>query len=148
MSVRDKSCSRDGRLQDVFGAPVAELYETAAGPETPAALARALELRSFLALTEEEVARIRDRIHAATAPERDMDELFAGDLRMDTQWLQTALNARDIYTTALGDLLRTMPVPGPTVRPVRMTQHQITTSQPPAAAPAPCDAGAARHCRP
>ncbi|MEU9397769.1 hypothetical protein AB0D86_48350 [Streptomyces sp. NPDC048324] len=148
MSVRDKRCTQDGRLREVFGAPVAELYETAAGPDASAALARALEMRSFLALAEEQVARIRDRVHEAMAPERAMDELSADQLRMDAQWLEAALSARDGYRTALGDLLRTMP-PGRQTRPVRMTQQTITTTLPPAmAAPAPQRAGAARERRP
>ncbi|MDX2821050.1 hypothetical protein PV416_08090 [Streptomyces ipomoeae] len=149
MSVRDKPCTQDGRLREVFGAPVADLYETAAGPDASAALTRALEIRSFLALAEEQVARICKRVHEAMRPEHDMDELSADQLRMDAQWLEAALSARDGYRTALGDLLRTMPPPGQQTRPVRMPQQTITTTLPPAtAAPAPQRAGAARERRP
>ncbi|CAM5571604.1 hypothetical protein [Streptomyces aurantiogriseus] len=149
MSVRDKPCTQDARLREVFGAPVAKLYATAVSPDASAALTRALELRSFLALAEEQVARIRDRVHEAMAPERDMDELSADDLRMDTQWLEAALHARDGYRAALGDLLRSMPPPGRHARPVRMTQQTITTTLPPATtAPAPQRAGAAQARRP
>ncbi|MFE4058919.1 hypothetical protein ACFXP3_21940 [Streptomyces sp. NPDC059096] len=146
MSVRGRPCTRDGRLREVFGALVADLYETAAGTDAPAVLARALELRSFLALTEEQVTHIRDRIYASMAPEREMDDLSADRLRMDTLWLQAALDARDSYTTALDTLLRTLPTPGAHARPVPVTRRQITTTLPPAA-PAP-RAGAARPHRP
>ncbi|GAU70721.1 hypothetical protein SSP35_22_00240 [Streptomyces sp. NBRC 110611] len=149
MSVRDKPCTADGLLKEIFGVPVAELYETATGPDTSRAVNRALELRSFLALAEEQVARIRDRVHQAMTPERDMDDLSADELRMDAQWLQAALDARDSYRAALGDLLRTMPPPGQQTRPARLTQQKATTTMPPAsAAPAPQRAGAARARRP
>ncbi|MEU0715667.1 hypothetical protein ABZ498_00615 [Streptomyces lavendulocolor] len=149
MSVRLKSSTVDGRLQEVFGAPVAELYATAAGPDAPPALIRALELRSFLALAEEQVARVRDRVHEAMAPDRDMGELSAGDLRFDAQWLEAALDARDGYRAALGELLRTMPPPDQQSRPVRTAQPVVATALPPSlAAPAPARAGAARARRP
>ncbi len=65
---RDKASTMDADLQKVFGNPVPELYEAAAGHDAPPALAHALELRSFLALTEEQVTRIRDRVHADMDP--------------------------------------------------------------------------------
>ncbi|PIM71260.1 hypothetical protein CTU88_14085 [Streptomyces sp. JV178] len=149
MSVSDKPCTLDGRFRVVFGAPIAELYETAAGPDASTALTRALEMRSFLALAEEQVTRICERVHEAMTPERDLDELSADQLRMDAQWLESALSARDRYRTALVDLLRTMSPPGRRTRPVRLTQQTITTTLPPAgAAPAPQRAGAARERRP
>ncbi|MEU9246605.1 hypothetical protein [Streptomyces sp. NPDC048385] len=149
MSVSDKPCTQDARLREVFGAPVAELYETAVSPDASAALTRAMELRSFLALAEEQVALIRDRVHEAMAPERGMDELSADQLLMDAQWLQAALGARDGYRIALAGLLRTMPAPVPQSRAVRMPQQAITTTSPSAkAAPAPQRAGAVRARRP
>jgi hypothetical protein len=148
VSVRDKPCTQDGRLQEVFGAPVFELYEMATSPDAPAAMPRALGLRSFLALAEEQVARIRDRVHEAMAPERDMNELSADELRMDTQWLAAALEARDGYRAAIDDLLRTMPPLQPRTRPVRNAQQTVTTLPPSSAAPAPARAGAARSRRP
>ncbi|MCC2275541.1 hypothetical protein LKL35_08910 [Streptomyces sp. ET3-23] len=149
MSVRHKSSTVDGRLEEVFDAPVAELYERAAGPDASAAVSRAMELRSFLALAEEQVARVRDRVHEAMAADRDMDELSADELRMDAQWLDAALDARDGYRAALDDLLRTMPPPLPQPRPFRTAQQTVTTALPSAlAAPAPQRAGAVRARRP
>ncbi|MEU8729406.1 hypothetical protein AB0C68_08560 [Streptomyces tendae] len=145
---RHKATTLDGDLQKVFGNPVAELYEAAAGRDASPALARALELRSFLALTEEQVARVRDRVHADMDPARDMDELSADTLRFDAQWLEAALEARDGYRVALGELLRTMPPPDWQARPVRPAQLRAIATLRPSAAPAPQRAGAARSRRP
>ncbi|MFJ8177662.1 hypothetical protein [Streptomyces sp. NPDC094469] len=138
----------DSDLQQVFGAPVSELHEAAACPDASPALGRALELRSFLALTEEQVARVRDRVHADMDPDRDMGDLSSDQLRFDAQWLEAALEARDSYRTALGELLRTMPPPAQQPRPVRTAQLRATANLPPSAAPAPARAGAARARRP
>ncbi len=94
---RDKASTMDADLQKVFGKPVLELYEAAADHDASPALARALELRSFLALTEEQVARVRDRVHADMDPDRNHGELSADKLRFDAQWLDAALEARDAY---------------------------------------------------
>lgn len=151
MSTSAKPSSQDDLLAETFGAPVAELHERAAVSPGVPALTRALELRSFLALAEEQVARVADRVHEAIAPGRDMNELSADELRFDAQWLAAALDARDGYLAALGQLLRTMPpqtAPVPS-RPVRFAQPQITTTLPPATvAPAPPRAGAAPEHRP
>ncbi|SBT91879.1 hypothetical protein GA0115233_103666 [Streptomyces sp. DI166] len=145
---RDKASTMDADLQKVFGNPVPELYEAAAGQDASPALARALELRSFLALTEEQVARVRDRVHADMDPDRDMGELSADKLRFDAQWLEAALEARDGYRAALGGLLLTMPPPAQQERPVRTAQFRAIATLPPSAATAPQRAGAARARRP
>ncbi|MCT9139435.1 hypothetical protein [Streptomyces violarus] len=145
---RDKASTMDADLQKVFGKPVLELYEAAADHDASPALARALELRSFLALTEEQVARVRDRVHADMDPGRNHGELSADKLRFDAQWLDAALEARDAYRAALGELLRTMPPPAQQARPVRTAQLRATATLSPSAAPAPQRAGAARARRP
>jgi hypothetical protein len=145
---RDKATTMDADLQKVFGKPVLELYEAAAYHDASPALARALELRSFLALTEEQVARVRDRVHADMDPDRNLGELSADQLRFDAQWLDAALEARDAYRAALGELLRTMPPPAQQARPVRTAQLRATATLPPSAAPEPQRAGAARARRP
>ncbi|MFE2518399.1 hypothetical protein ACFXG9_24170 [Streptomyces mirabilis] len=134
---RDKASTMDADLQKVFGNPVPELYEAAAGHDAFPALARALELRSFLALTEEQVARVRERVHADMDPDRDTAELSADKLRFDAQWLDAALEARDGYRAALGELLRTMPPPDQQARPVRSAQLRGTATLPSSAAPGP-----------
>ncbi|CAO0836690.1 putative protein OS=Streptomyces microflavus OX=1919 GN=Smic_07570 PE=4 SV=1 [Streptomyces microflavus] len=145
-----KASSMDADLQKVFGKPIPVLSEAVVGHDASPALARALELRSFLALTEEQVARVRvrDRVHADMDPDRDMGELSADKLRFDAQWLEAALDARDGYRAALGELLRTMPPPDQRARPVRTTQHRATATLPASAAPAPPRAGAGPAPRP
>ncbi|KPI25091.1 hypothetical protein OV320_8296 [Actinobacteria bacterium OV320] len=147
MSVIDKSTSRDTALEEAFGASVAELYAQAAHSEICAALHRALELRSFLVVAEEQVVRVRDRVHDATSSDRDLGELSADDLRMDAQWLEAALSGRNGYVAALDDLLLTMPAPDqrPT-HPVQVARPRITATAPPA--PADRRAGAVRTRRP
>ncbi|GAA2254728.1 hypothetical protein GCM10010232_49880 [Streptomyces amakusaensis] len=116
MSVTDRPSSQDTALTEAFGAPVRRLYATATAPGASAALRRALELRSFLVLAEEQVARVRDRVHAAMDPSRDQGTLSADALRMDAEWLQAALEARAGYRTALDSCCA--PCPGPARRPV------------------------------
>ncbi|GGW87298.1 hypothetical protein GCM10010320_81000 [Streptomyces caelestis] len=77
-----------------------------------------------------------------------MGELSADQLRFDVQWLDPALEARDGYRAALGELLRTMPPPAQEPRRVRTAQLRATATLPPSAAPAPQRAGAARARRP
>lgn len=145
MSARVKPSTADGQLREIFGAPVAELYGTATRPDASPALARALELRSFLALAEDQVAGVRDRVHEAMAPDRDIGELSAEDLRFDAQWLKAALDARDGYRDALGELLRAMPPPDQQPHPVRSTRPVAAAAlSPPWGALAPTRAGAVR----
>lgn len=132
MSVVDKSSSRDAALQEAFGAEVAELYAQATRGEAKAALQRALELRSFLAIAEEQVARVRDRVHAATAVDGDMDDLSAEDLCWDADWLQAALVGRDGYSAALDELLRTMPPLNQAAVPRPGLSPKIAATAPPA----------------
>ncbi|MFD3589746.1 hypothetical protein [Streptomyces sp. NPDC058683] len=139
----------DARLHQVFDAPVDDLHEMAVRPDASPALTRALELRSFLALAEEQVARVRARVHDAAAADRDMGELSPESLRFDAEWLQAALDARDGYRAAIDTLLRTMPSTGHRPRPVHTAQPRITTAPSTAvAAPAPQRAGAARARQP
>ncbi|MFG2564674.1 hypothetical protein ACGFR6_04450 [Streptomyces sp. NPDC048567] len=145
---RTKASTMDGELQKVFGKPVSVLHEVAVAHDVSPALARALELRAFLALAEEQVARVRDRVYADMDPDRDMDDLSADKLRFDAQWLEAALDARDGYRATLGELLRTMPPPAQRPRPVRTTQLQATATLPAVAAPVPPRSGAARAPRP
>ncbi|WP_216586374.1 hypothetical protein [Streptomyces brasiliscabiei] len=146
MSVVDKPSSRDAALQEAFGAEVAELYAQAARGEANAALQRALELRSFLAIAEEQVARVRDRVHSATEPDGDMGDLSAEGLRWDADWLDAALAGRDGGTAALDEVLRTMPAPNQVAASRAGLSPKIAATTPPA--PAASRAGAVRIRRP
>ncbi|MFC7217602.1 hypothetical protein ACFQLX_05345 [Streptomyces polyrhachis] len=145
MSVIDKSSSRDAALQEAFGSDVSELYAQAARAEANTALQRALELRSFLAIAEEQVARVRDRAHAATGPDGGMGDLSAEDLRWDADWLEAALASRDGYTTALDQLLRTMPAPNRAAVPRAGLSPKIAATAPPAPAPSRAAVMRTRH---
>jgi hypothetical protein len=147
MSARFKPSTVDERLQEIFSAAVPDLYEMAASATASPVLTRALELRAFLALAEEQVARVRDRVHEAMAPDRDMGELSADELRSDAQWLEAALDARDGYRAALDGLLNSTPSLGRQPRPVQLAQQQATTMPPAVAAPAPQRARAAQANR-
>ncbi|WP_319683834.1 hypothetical protein [Streptomyces sp. AK02-01A] len=139
MNVAHVPTSQDQALEEAFGAPVAELYSMVSGMAASATLMRALELRSFLAVAEEQMARVRDRVLADTADDHDRDALTTDDLRWDVQWLEAALTARADYIAALGKLLHAMrpaPVPG---RPLRASRQKSTTGLAPA--------GPARECR-
>ncbi|MFF5719313.1 hypothetical protein [Streptomyces buecherae] len=142
---RDRPSTMDGDLHKVFGHTVPVLYEAVDLPGASPALIRALTLRSFLAVTEEQVASIRDHVRADMAPARDMSELSADKLHVDARWLKTALDARDGYRTALAELLRTMPPPPQRARPPGVTQLKATACLPSSsAAPTPPRAAVAR----
>ncbi|WP_338676789.1 hypothetical protein V1460_30335 [Streptomyces sp. SCSIO 30461] len=146
MSTGHRPSTMDDHLTAVFAASLAELYEAAMSPDVSPALTRGLELRSFLALAEAQVVRVRDRVHAAMSPEGDLGDLSADKLRFDAQWLDAALDARDSYRAALGELLRTMP-PTRLRRPVPVAQARLATTGP-TAVPAPPRAGTARARHP
>ncbi|WP_327417569.1 hypothetical protein [Streptomyces sp. NBC_01233] len=109
MNTPSRRSSQDQAIESAFGQPVSELYRTATAGQAGPALFRAMELRSFLAVTESHVDRVRDRMHQATAPDRDQNELDAADFRMDVQWLEAALSSRSEIITALTRLIRSMP---------------------------------------
>ena len=108
MSTPIKASSRDERFAEVFGAPLDQLL---AAPDPTRHLREALELRAFLAVTEQHVARVRDRVHERSAPDRPMDELSEDELRMDARWMEAALQARRGYLTVLDKVLRSEPPP-------------------------------------
>ncbi|MFD9793315.1 hypothetical protein ACFWXK_20470 [Streptomyces sp. NPDC059070] len=111
MTTSRKPSSQDAVLEQVFGAPVEELYARAVRPDTSPALVRALELRAFLAIAEEQVVHVRERIHVAMAPGVGFDRLDVDVLRFEAQWLEAALTGRAGYVTALSRLLAAMPPP-------------------------------------
>ncbi|MFD3944966.1 hypothetical protein [Streptomyces sp. NPDC058579] len=124
MSTTIKPSSRDERFAEVFGAPLDQLL---AAPEHTRHLREALELRAFLAVAEQHVARVRDR----SAPDRPMDELSEDDLRMDAQWMEAALQARRGYLSVLDKVLRSEPPPEHQ-RTVTFNQPTITARAVPA----------------
>ncbi|MFE9367795.1 hypothetical protein ACFYNN_34605 [Streptomyces sp. NPDC006978] len=144
---RLKVSSMDDHLREVFGTAVEELHDAATWTKVPPALTSALELRQFLAMAEDQIVRVRDRVRADMDPGLDMGELSADQLRFNAQWLEAALDAREGYRAALGELLRTMPLPDHRARPARTTQLRATAAPRPSVAPAPPRAGAFRAHR-
>ncbi|MFD5765378.1 hypothetical protein ACFWIN_06100 [Streptomyces sp. NPDC127049] len=108
MSTPFKPSSRDDRFAEVFGAPLDQLL---AAPAPSRHLREALELRAFLAVTEDHVGWVRDRVHKRSDPNRPMDELSEDALRMDAEWMRAALQARRGYLTALDKVLSAEPPP-------------------------------------
>ncbi|MFF0487085.1 hypothetical protein [Streptomyces sp. NPDC004435] len=125
MSVADKKSSRDEALERAFGAPLADLYAQVVRSGASPALTRALEVRAMLALSEEQVVRVRDRVHASMAPAGNLDELSAETLQTDAYWLDAALDGRRGYLRTLDALLAAMPPPTTRLTP-------LTSALPPA----------------
>ncbi|MFB6631277.1 hypothetical protein ACFCWY_15365 [Streptomyces sp. NPDC056362] len=125
MSVADKKSSRDEALEHAFGAPLADLYAQVVRSGASPALTRALEVRAMLALSEEQVVRVRDRVHATMAPAGSLDELSAETLQTDVYWLDAALSGRRAYLKTLDALLAAMP-------PATARSTTLTSSFPPA----------------
>ncbi|MDK9494379.1 hypothetical protein QEZ40_000251 [Streptomyces katrae] len=136
MSDGRQPSSQDARLEGVFGGPLDDLHERAVRPGASPALVRALELRVFLALAEAQVVRVRDRVHAAMAPDAELDSLSSDALRFDAEWLVAALAARSGYRTALDKLLAAMPPPAvrPLAAPAAVRPTVASSNLPPAPA--------------
>ncbi|CAM5325225.1 hypothetical protein SAVIM338S_00826 [Streptomyces avidinii] len=136
MNTPLRPSSQDQAIESAFNGPVAELHRTATAGQARPALFRAMELRSFLAVAESHVDRVRDRLHQATAPDRDQSELDAGDLRTDVEWMKAALTSRTEIVTALTRLLRSMPgreAAGPRRHQALPTASPKANTAPPAA---------------
>ncbi|MFI5982096.1 hypothetical protein ACIBEA_14575 [Streptomyces sp. NPDC051555] len=133
-----KPSTQDQAIEAAFGHPVGLLHRRATSGLAGPALHRVMELRAFLAVAEEHLVRIRDRVHQSTAPQRDLGELNPDDLRMDAQWLDAAVDAREGLLSALTNILTSMPAAGPDRQ--RLRPPPPTVRPAPVAAPAP-----ARH---
>ncbi|MFE6461243.1 hypothetical protein ACFVP0_27765 [Streptomyces cinereoruber] len=138
MSAASRPSSRDEAVERMFGAPLAELYVMAARSGASPSLGRALELRSYLAVSEEHLNRVCDRIHASTAPGDGRRELSPGSLRIDADWLEAALDGRSGCLKAMDTLLAAMPPPA------ARSRSAPTSSLPAAPRPAPAQPAAAR----
>ncbi|MFJ9551258.1 hypothetical protein [Streptomyces erythrochromogenes] len=122
-----KPSTQDQVIESAFGHPVRLLHQRATSGLAEPALHRVMELRAFLAVAEDHLAGIRDRVYQSTAPQRDLAELNPDDLRMDAQWMEAAVDARVGLLAALTNILTAMPAatpdrhrlrpPPPTVRP-------------------------------
>ncbi|MFG2232316.1 hypothetical protein ACGFNX_20265 [Streptomyces sp. NPDC048723] len=130
-----KPTTQDQAIESAFGHPVGFLHRRATSGLAEPALHRVMELRAFLAVAEEHLARIRDRVHQSTAPQRDLGELNPDDLRMDAQWLDAAVDARAGLLAALTSILTSMPAAGPDRHCLRPPPPTVRPASTAAAAP-------------
>ncbi|MGX1759885.1 hypothetical protein ACWIG5_23760 [Streptomyces lydicus] len=98
--------SLDTQVEEVFGRPITALYQDI---ETTPAVRRVLEIRAMLAVVEQHLDQIRDRLHTATAPNRNCAELADEDLTVDAEWLAAAGRSRNRHAQAITSLLRAEP---------------------------------------
>ncbi|MFJ6783617.1 hypothetical protein [Streptomyces yangpuensis] len=124
-----KPTTQDQAIESAFGHPVGLLHQRATSGLAEPALHRVMELRAFLAVTEEHLAWIRDRVHQSTARQRDLGELNPDDLRMDVQWLEAAVDARVGLLAALTNVLTSMPAAGLDRQPLRPPPPTVRLAQ-------------------
>jgi hypothetical protein len=157
MSVTEMPTSQDAAIVEALGRPLAVLYAGATAGTAEPVVQRVLELRSFLALVEDQAAKIRDRIRHAVDPAGGLYSVSLQDLRFQTALLEAALDVGRTYGQTLQELLAATPTPcPPRHRPAQFTQSRITavfgpdealTAQRPVPAGAPREASAGRHRR-
>ncbi|MFF4285643.1 hypothetical protein ACFY0R_09985 [Streptomyces sp. NPDC001633] len=117
MQTRRSATSLDAQIEEAFGRPITALRHDLENP----AVRRVLEIRAMLAVVEQHLDQIRDRLHTATAPDRNCAELADEDLTVDAEWLAAAGRSRNHHAQAITSLLRA----GPTASP-RKQDHTAT----------------------
>lgn len=149
--------TQDGAIVEALGRPLTVLYAQAASGTVEPMVQRVVELRSFLALVEDQAVKTRDRIRQAVDPAGDLYSVEPRHLRFQAELLEAALEVGRTYGQTLQELLAATPTPSPpSRRPVQFTQSKIAaisvpggglTARPgPAGEPA-AGAGAGRHRR-
>ncbi|WUH90344.1 hypothetical protein OG900_09680 [Streptomyces sp. NBC_00433] len=157
MNSAEMPTTQDTAIVEALGRPLDVLYAQAAAGTVDPMVQRVLELRSFLALVEDQAGKTRDRIRQAVDPEGDLYGVSAQHLRFQTELLEAALEVGRTYGQTLRELLGAPPTDSPPGRrPVQFTQSKIaaisapggglTVRPGPAAEPA-VEAGVGRHRR-
>lgn len=157
MNSSELPTTQDTAIVEALGRPLDVLYAAAVAGTAEPAVQRVLELRSFLALVEDQAGKIRDRIRQAVDPAGDLYGVSAQDLRFQTALLEAALDIGRTYGQTLQELLAVKPpVSPPNRRPVQFTQSKtaaiaapgggLTARPGPAGEPA-AEVGAGRHRR-
>jgi len=157
MNAAEMPTTQDTAIVEALGRPLAVLYAQAAAGTVEPMAQRVLELRSWLAMVEDQTLQTRLRIHHATAGAADLYGLSTDDLRFDVAFLDATLRAGRRCAQALGELLQTVPAGPPlTQRQVEFTQAKIAAISAPGGGltvrPGPVgesalEAGAGRHRR-
>jgi hypothetical protein len=131
MTSAEMPTTQDTAIVNALGRPLDVLYARAAAGTADLVVQRVLELRSFLAVIEDQAGKARDRIHRATGPLNDLYGLSAENLQFQTALLEAAQAAGRRYEQMLRELLPAMSAPAPSQRrPVRFTQSKIAAISP------------------
>ncbi|MFF9785070.1 hypothetical protein [Streptomyces nigrescens] len=101
MQTGNSSTSLDTQIEVAFGRPITALHHDIETPD----VRRVLEVRAMLAVVERHLEQIRDRLHTATAPDRNCAELADEDLTVDAEWLAAAGRSRNRHAQAITSLL-------------------------------------------
>ncbi|MEU4147366.1 hypothetical protein [Streptomyces parvulus] len=127
-----------GRIEDLYGAPLADL-RAHAQDQPPGMLCALLGMHEHLAGAERSIAFHREHLTRLLHPERPIDRHEVSHLLDGARRLAEAVAVRDVQATSVTAVLRSLaPVPAPAPPP------------PPAAAPAtapPCATPSAAHSR-
>lgn len=127
-----------GRIEDLYGAPLADL-RAHARDQPPGMLCALRGMHEHLVGAERSIAFHRERLARLLHPERPIDRHEVSHLLDGARRLAEAVAVRDVQATSVTAVLRSLaPVPAPAPPP------------PPAAAPAtapPCAAPSAAHSR-
>lgn len=97
MQTGNSNTSLDTQIEAAFGRPITALLHDIEPPD----VRRVLEIRAMLAVVERHLDQIRDRLHTATAPDRNCAELADEDLTVDAEWLAAASRSRNRHAQAI-----------------------------------------------
>lgn len=157
MNAAEMPTTQDTAIVEAFGRPLDVLYGQAAAGTVEPMVQRVLELRSFLALVEDQASKIRDRIRQGVDPAGDLYGMDPRHLWFQTDLLEAALETGRTYGQTLRELLGAPPTDSPpTSRPVQFTQSKIAaisasggglTVRPGPAGERTVEMGAGRHRR-
>ncbi|SEO73866.1 hypothetical protein [Actinacidiphila rubida] len=132
MNAAEMPTTQDSAIVEAFGRPMDVLYTQVETGEALPALVRVLELRSWLAMVEDQAVQTRQRIHEARAKAVDLYGTSADDLRFDVAVLEATQRVGLRYAETLGELLQNAPATSPTARrPVSFTHataHAVATA--------------------
>lgn len=131
MTSAEMPTTQDRAIVNALGRPLDVLYARAAAGTADPVVQRVLELRSFLAVIEDQAGKARDRIHQATGPHNDLYGLSGQDLRFQTALLEATQEAGRRYEQMLRELLPAMSTPTSSQRrPAQSTQSKIAAISP------------------
>ncbi|WP_406220752.1 hypothetical protein [Streptomyces decoyicus] len=125
MQTGNSNTSLDTQIEAAFGRPITALLHDIEPPD----VRRVLEIRAMLAVVERHLDQIRDRLHTATAPDRNCAELADEDLTVDAEWLAAASRSRNRHAQAITSLLRAGP-PASHPKQVRTATEATARSAP------------------